>query len=168
MKRQYLREHHNRQEKVWKEKGTGGYYGGSPGGVPRAWERVPNVDWSTEPPKFYWTYRHNAFVDRCETKLAMAQSFIEQLSSTRLRIHGYKFNLAWDVKTFARANDLPINSAKTKFAKLATQVRHRLETIRQRFYKAPLRLSLKQSPDGSEYIKTARIHVKWQDLLTPD
>jgi len=64
MKRQFLHEHHNRQEKAWKERGNGGYYGASSSGdLPKVWEKIGEFDWSTDPPSLRWKHRYNEKVD---------------------------------------------------------------------------------------------------------
>src|SRR6266567_276178 len=141
MKYQFLREHHNRQEKVWKQKGTGGYYGGpSAGGVAKVHEYVWDLDPSTSPPRPYQYHKYNETLDYREKKAELIAAFAKEARKLSLRIQGYSFSFYQNAQSFAQANQLPATHAARVFPKVKTEAEQRLATALNALRQSPFRI----------------------------
>lgn len=168
MKKQFLHEQHNRQEKAWKNKGTGGYYGGSSAsGKPKVWELDLVMDWSSNPPKCRWKKRYNEKVDKQEHKIEIAEWFRSELQKKRFIIKGYKFKFSYTLANFAQANNLKSSNAKNIFADVVEDANERLEIVDRRLQRAPLEFDFELLEDGN-YEQVAKVKFEWRDILVPD
>lgn len=168
MKKQFLHEHHNRQEKTWKVKGNGGYCGGaSSSGKPKVWDDVLHIDWLTDPPTCRWKKKYNEKVDKQEHKAEIAEWFRAELKRMRFLIQGYKFKFSYSLQQFAQINKLECSKAKSIFAKVKEDALERFEMVDLRLQRAPLEFGWELLANG-HYERVAKVKFDWQDILVPD
>ena len=168
MKKQFLREHHNRQEKTWKVKGNGGYYGGLiASGKPKVWDDVLHIDWSTNPPRSRWKKKYNEKVDKQEHKAEIVSWFRSELKKMRFLVKGYKFKFDYSLQDFARTNNLERGKAKGIFAEVKKDADERYEIVDLRLQRASLEFGYELLENG-RYEKVAKVEFEWQNILLPD
>jgi hypothetical protein len=141
MKTQFLREHHNRQEKAWKE--PTGCVGG------------------TEPPGLWsWIHTEDGVrlvldrtladrMDREESRYQLMQAFEAQVRrGWRCLVSGYKFMFTWNAAQFADANHLSLTNAKVVLANIRKEAEGRLHIVKQRVRRRGLKVDYERDEFG--------------------
>ena len=168
MKRQFLREHHKRQEKTWQEpSGCPGSDSGK-GKPTRVWERELVCELATGTPRVYSRIRYNEQVDKEQHKDLMRKSFVQHLRSKRFLVQGYKFKFTHNLQHFAQVNDLSLEKAKVVFPEISDMANGKLEIVLRRFAKTPLEFIHELGADGTTMEKIARVCAPWAGVLQPE
>jgi hypothetical protein len=169
MKRQLLREHHNRQEKAWKEPSG---RSGSPsrkGKPTRVFEREFECEvLPSGQIKYNFRIRYNEKIDKAQQKEKLKEKFFAALSPMCFLINGFRFKFTHKVQEFAKLNQFPVDQANEIFPSISELANGKLEIIERRFARAPVEFKKELSPDGKNVEEYARVHIEWKDVLQPE
>lgn len=168
MKRQFLHEGHNRQDKVWKEPGACPGSDGGLGKPSRVWEEEYRIDWCTDPPRLYLHRRYNERIDKQQQKAEISKWFSVMLHTTRFVIQGYKYKFTFGVKDFAQANGISVAESERLLPEIQKLAEGKRDIVRRRFQQAPLIFEREPSPTGEDCIQVARVKFRWKDILQPE
>ncbi len=121
MKRQFQREHHNRQDRAWKE--PSGCAGGKES--PGLWSYVVTPDQQIRRVL-------NRDVANRMHRQGLMEAFEAEVRRWRFIVSGYKFMFSWSAEGFADANGLSLPKAKKVFDKVRAEAEDRLRIVKQR------------------------------------
>lgn len=160
MKRALLHEEHNRQDKTWQERGTGGAWGGSEGKPSRPVEKEFRLteDPTTGRLRITLTTVYHQKIAEQQLREDLSIALRRHLTSKTFIISGCRFHFNFNLNTFAQANGLPPEKAKARFQAVKQAAKDKLAMVFRRFHKT----TLKYAPDGTPYIPVA-----WEQLLPP-
>jgi hypothetical protein len=164
MKRQFIHEHHRRQEKAWTDPGRCLGSESREGKPSRVWEREFKIDWSTGHPRVYLQTRYNEAIDKQQHK----EQLNDLLSSKCFIIEGYKFRFTDSIQKFAEINQLKLEKTKAVFLKISDLANDKLAIVKRRFARAPLTFKRELNADCSQVVEFAQINFEWEDILQPE
>lgn len=150
MRRQFQREHHNRQDKVWKE--PTGCVGGEES--PGLW-----ISFVTHDNQIGGVL--NREVANQMRRQGLMEAFVTEVQRWRFIVLGHKFMFSWNVKAFAKANGMSLSRAKLTFEKVRTDAVERLRIVKQRIRRNGFRIDYELDAEGN----TVEVHsLSYQDL----
>jgi hypothetical protein len=137
MNRKFQHEHHNRQEKVWKEptRCVGGKESPSLFSHVTSDGQIRRVI--------------NRQVSDSGRRQDLMEYFETMIRPWQFIVSGYKFRLTWSVRGFANANGLSLPKAKIVFDKVRADAEGRLRMVKQRMRRTGFHTGYEQDETGN-------------------
>src|ERR1019366_3170287 len=127
MQRKFLHEHHNRQDKIWKE--PTGCVGSKES--PSLWEFAFDSNY-----RVYWKLNRN--VDRLMRKQALVEGFKSEVRNMRFIVEGYKFKFTYNLQAFSHVNKLRPEEVRNLFDRICNAAAENLRIVILRMCRAKM------------------------------
>jgi hypothetical protein len=137
MKWKFQREHHNKQDKVWKE--PTGCVGG---------KESPSLFSYVLSDGQIRRVINRQISDRVRRQDLM-EFFETMIRQWQFTVSGYKFRFSWGAKGFANANGLSLPKAKIVFDKVHAETEERLRIVKQRMRRTGFHTGYEQDETGN-------------------